>query len=132
WAASPAPLHAASTPASRAMPPMRARVRATSFCTSGPLLERAAAAHAETGEQLRRRAEAGKAGLQQVQADEGGDQVEPGRNEISQGEAGEDHHAGEGEDGAVEVHGGSPVISARPGAGGSVESNLELSNIRVN
>src|SRR5690606_20761522 len=81
--------------------------------TSRALLERAAAAHAEPGEQPGRRAEAGEAGLQQVQADECGQQVPRGRDEMAQREAGQDHGAGEGEDCAVEVHVDSPLERGR-------------------
>src|SRR5690606_41787269 len=76
---------------------------------AGPLLEGAAAAHAQLREDLGCRAEAGEGGLQQVQADEGGQQQPPRREEVGQRQAGEDHHAGKGEDCAIEVHVGSPV-----------------------
>src|SRR5690606_21583032 len=72
------------------------------------LAERAAAAHAEPAEHDGGGAEAGDAGLQQVGADEGGQPQPQRRDEVGQQQAAEDHHAGEGEDGAVEVHGCSP------------------------
>src|SRR3546814_7852979 len=82
----------------------RGKVTRVPSCTSRALLERAAAADAEPGEQPGRRTEAGEAGLQQVQADECGQQVPPGRDEMAQRETGQDHRAGEGEDCAIKIH----------------------------
>src|SRR5690606_2583322 len=53
-----------------------------------------------------RRAESGEGGLEQVQADERGQQPPPWGDKLGQGHADEDHHAGEGHDRAIEGHGG--------------------------
>jgi len=57
-------------------------------------------AHHEGG-----RAEAGEGRLQQIQPDEGRQQQPPGRDEMGQADADEDHAASEGEHGTVDVHG---------------------------
>src|SRR3546814_4054651 len=97
-----------------------------SSCTSRALLERAAAADAEPGEQPGRRAEAGEAGLQQVQADECGQQVPPGRDEMAQRETGQDHRAGEGEDCAIKIHVDFPFCN---GGVRSEENTSELQSL---
>src|SRR3546814_6652625 len=73
----------------------RGKVTRVPSCTSRALLERAAAADAEPGEQPGRRTEAGEAGLQQVQADECGQQVPPGRDEMAQRETRSEEHTSE-------------------------------------
>src|SRR5690606_42047670 len=72
-------------------------------------LERAAAGDAELAEHNGGGTEAGDAGLQHVQADEGGEPQPQRRMEMGQGQAQQDHGAGEGEDGSVEVHDRSPA-----------------------
>src|SRR5690606_19838890 len=63
-----------------------------------------AAADAEPLHHHARRAEPGERRLEQVEADERGHQPEPGRYELRERDAEQDHHAGEGHDGALERH----------------------------
>src|SRR5690606_609215 len=82
--------------------------RSMGFIVVAGSFEAAAKLDAKLAEDDGGRAEAGDTGLQQVQADEGGQQQPPGREVMREQYAGEGHHSGEGKDGAVEVHGGSP------------------------
>src|SRR5690606_33891761 len=58
-----------------------------------------------------RRAESGEGGLEQVQADERGQQPPPWGHQLGQGHADEDHHAGESHDRAIEGHGSFHCLS---------------------